>query len=64
VQIGPPELNGSLQTMQGVWGNMSKIDPRAIDAEARASALIADPNVQAAQTAIGQYVQTSCTTAG
>ena len=64
VQIGPPELSGPLQTMQGVWGSMSKVDPRAVDAEARASALIGDPNVQAAQTTIGQYVQTSCTTTG
>lgn len=64
VQIGPPELTASLQTMQGVWTEMAKIEPNAVDAETRASALVSDPNVQAAQTAIGDYVQRSCVTAG
>jgi hypothetical protein len=64
VQIGPPELSEPLRTMQGVWTRLSEVDPRAIDAEARAGALIADPAVQAAQTAIGDYVTTTCAPTG
>ena len=64
VQIGPAELTAPLQTMQGVWSAMSEIEPNAVDAEARASALVSDPNVQAAQTSIGDYVQANCGVGG
>jgi len=64
VQIGPPDLAPSLQTMQGLWKSMSSIDPRSPDAESRAGKLIGDPKVQAAQDSIGNYVKASCVPTG
>ena len=60
VTIGPAEVQPSLQTMQGVWKGMATIDPRAPDAETRSAALIGDPAVQSAQTALGEWVKTTC----
>jgi hypothetical protein len=62
VTIGAPEVQPSLQTMQGVWKGLSTIDPRAPDAEARSGALIGDPKVQAAQNDLGAWVKANCTT--
>lgn len=64
VQIGPAELTESLKAMQGVWTAMAGIDPRGADAETKAGALIGDPKVQSAQSAIGSYVQANCAIAG
>ncbi len=64
VQIGPAELTPSLQAMQSVWTAMAGMDPRASDAETKAGALISDPKVQAAQTTLGNYVQTNCALTG
>lgn len=61
VTIGPAEMQPSLTTMQGVWKSMATIDPRALDAESRSAALIADPAVQQAQTTLGEWVKTACT---
>jgi len=60
VTIGPAEVQPSLKTMQGVWKGMATIDPRAPDAETRSAALIGDPAVQSAQTALGEWVKTTC----
>lgn len=61
VTIGPPEVQLSLQVMQGVWKGMAGVDPRQPDAETRSATLIADPQVQQAQTDLGTWVRTSCT---
>jgi hypothetical protein len=50
--------------MQSVWTAMAGMDPRASDAETKAGALISDPKVQAAQTTLGNYVQTNCALTG
>lgn len=58
--IGPPELAGPLQTMQGVWRSMSGIDPRSPDAETRSKKLLDDPAVQQARDAVGAYASSGC----
>jgi hypothetical protein len=60
VAIAPAELSTPLGSMQGVWKQMSTIDPRAADAEARAGALIASPDVQVANDALGAWVVQNC----
>lgn len=60
VTIGPPEAQPSLRTMQEVWAGIASVDPAAPDAAARAGALIAAPDVQAAQAELGAWVRRSC----
>jgi hypothetical protein len=60
VTIGPPETQPALRTMQGVWAGVAAVDPAAPDAAARAGALIAAPEVQAAQAELGAWVRSSC----
>ena len=62
ITIGAPEVQPSLQTMQGVWKGLATIDPRAPDAEARSAALIGDAGVQAAQNDLGAWVKANCST--
>jgi len=60
VAIATPELAQPLGSMQRVWNQMATIDPRAADAESRAGALIASPEVQAANDALGAWVTENC----
>ncbi len=62
VTIAPTEVQPSLKTMQDMWKQMATFDPRTPDAETKLKRLIGDPQVQAAQTALGAYIQSSCST--
>ncbi len=64
VTIGPPELVGSLRTVQGVWRSLASIDPRAPDAETRSAAILEDPAVQQAHDALAAYATASCVASG
>jgi len=58
--IGPPELEKPLSTLQSVWGGLADIDIRSSDAEARAAALLAGKDTQAANDALADWVTTNC----
>lgn len=60
VTIAPGEVTQPLTTLQGVWAGMADIDPRAGDAESRAAELIAGPQTQAAEAALGEWVTANC----
>lgn len=58
--IGPPELEGPLSTLQGVWGGLADIDIRATDAEGRAAALLAGDRTQQANDDLAAWVTSNC----
>ena len=60
VQIGPPELTGPLQALQGVWKGLAASDPRSPDVQTKLNQEMSDPAVQAGQTAIENWVSTNC----
>lgn len=60
ISIGPPELNGPLTALQGVWGGLADVDIRAADAETTASALLAGDATQAANDELGAWVVANC----
>ena len=60
IVIAPAEAVPPLTTLQAVWSGMSDIDIRAADAEATASRLLASPETQAANDALGDWVAANC----
>ena len=58
--IGSPELIAPLSTMQSAWASLATLDLSAPDAETQASALIASPELRAAQDALGVWVVDNC----
>lgn len=64
VQIGPPELTPSLQRLNEVWKGLAQVDPTGADAQAKLDTLMADPEVQAAQKGIAEWVAANCDVSG
>lgn len=60
VDIAPADAKAQLTTMQGVWNGLSAIDLKSTGAQQQASAVIASPEVQAANEDLGKWVLANC----
>lgn len=60
VQIAPAEAKPQLTTMQGVWNGLSSLDLKSAGAQQQASTLVASPEVQTANDALGKWVVANC----
>lgn len=62
VEIAPPELTASMQTVREVWTRLASIG-QVPDAEQRINAVLAEPQVIAANQAILTWATTNCVAA-
>lgn len=59
VEIAPPELTESMRTLRDVWTRLASLGPVA-DAQERAAAVLAEPQVVAANTAVIEWAGANC----
>lgn len=59
VEISPPEIAPSMQTVNDVWTRLASIGPAA-DAEARTEQVLSEPQVVAANQSVVAWAATNC----
>ncbi|MFM7069946.1 MAG: hypothetical protein ACKOYM_10875, partial [Actinomycetes bacterium] len=60
VDIAPAQIDGPLSVLGGLWGQLSKVNPRSSEAEAAVAAAVGSPQVQAANDSIASWITTNC----
>jgi hypothetical protein len=61
VEIAPPEIAPSMQTVEQVWRRIVALDPEQPDVQAQVSAILAEPGVVEANQAVLTWGVLNCT---